>query len=243
MKIIGGARDYYDFAGIGIDEDIVLDRRNFGHDWMTETADLPHGCFFRRWETTDGSYVAIEPFLALVGGYGFPGLRVRQDLGWTVTARYFYDADEAFAFVAACLSDRSFLKPLRAEKAAYGMHVARGRRDLADLCIRHRFIAGLLVREADRSQRHNDEARVQFEPVLLKDIGLPEILPAEEAHMLISRFVGGVLPTGPETEEISDRSRIVKAGFDLKQSFRTRKGTHPARKRHADDVDETPAPL
>jgi hypothetical protein len=40
------------------------------------------------------------------------------------------------------------------------------------------------------------------------------------AHMRIANWVGGVLPSAPETVEISDTSRIRKAGFDLRTSFR-----------------------
>lgn len=40
--------------------------------------------------------------------------------------------------------------------------------------------------------------------------------------MLVSRFIGGVLTERQDPDGVSDRDRILKAGFDLKQSFRKR---------------------
>ncbi len=115
------------------------------------------------------------------------------------------------------------MRKIKADRTALEAHIERGLRDLSELCIEHRLITGLLVRKVGGSFRRDDIPGARFVPLLLSQMGLQEVLQGYEANMLVARFVGGVLPTGPKLEEISDRSRIVKAGFDLKQSFRTRK--------------------
>jgi hypothetical protein len=54
----------------------------------------------------------------------------------------------------------------------------------------------------------------------LKDYEAYRVLDPATAHMRIANWVGGVLPSAPETVEISNASRIRKAGFDLRTSFR-----------------------
>jgi hypothetical protein len=212
MKIIDGAQDYYDFAGMGVDPAIIYDRRELQSKQINDACGLPDGIETRSGWSVRGDDVRIQPFFAIVGGFGLPGLRVdvvRRD--GTNSASQHYDVDSARR--VAMMDD------------AWNAHIDRDMQDLTDLCVDHRIVTGQLVRDIAPLLAHHkdDPPGAWFEPVRLIEIGVQHVLPAHEAHMLVSRFVGGVLSTGPVTAEISDRSRIVKAGFDLKQSFRTRK--------------------
>jgi hypothetical protein len=66
----------------------------------------------------------------------------------------------------------------------------------------------------------------------LKDYEAYRALDPATAHMRIANWVGGVLPSAPETVAISNASRIRKAGFDLRTSFRKppEPGISPARR-------------
>ena len=55
----------------------------------------------------------------------------------------------------------------------------------------------------------------------VKDYEAYRALDPATAHMRIANWVGGVLPSAPEAVEVSNASRIRKAGFDLRTSFRT----------------------
>ena len=57
----------------------------------------------------------------------------------------------------------------------------------------------------------------------LKDVCFYRMLSPVEAHHAIDSWVGGVLPFNQTTVQLSDRSRIQKAGFDIRTSFRKAK--------------------
>lgn len=70
-------------------------------------------------------------------------------------------------------------------------------------------------------------AQIEYNIPVLKDYGIPSIIPAEQMYQDISYFIGNVMHESPDTAPpvtISDKDRIVQHGFDLKKSFRHRVG-------------------
>lgn len=57
-------------------------------------------------------------------------------------------------------------------------------------------------------------------PILKDIVGIPGLLKPEDIYQQISYFIGNVLNEPKEEVKISDNSKIIKAGFDLKTSFR-----------------------
>lgn len=60
---------------------------------------------------------------------------------------------------------------------------------------------------------------------ILRDIGIPALIPAAQMYQELAYFVGNTMKEHPDTEppvEVSNTSKILNAGFDLKQSFRHR---------------------
>lgn len=60
---------------------------------------------------------------------------------------------------------------------------------------------------------------------VLKRLGMARLTPPEQMYQDLAYFVGNTMKPVPDTEPpvaVSNREKILKAGFDLKQSFRHR---------------------
>lgn len=69
--------------------------------------------------------------------------------------------------------------------------------------------------------------RVDSEIPVLGNIGFASIYKPEQLYQDLSYFMGNVIRDSPDTalpHVLTDKERIVQHGFDLKQSFRHRKG-------------------
>jgi hypothetical protein len=74
---------------------------------------------------------------------------------------------------------------------------------------------------------HNRSAKVtvQGQCPILKDLGMASIVPANTMYQDLAYFMGNLMHNTPDVNPpavLSEKERIVKAGFDLKQSFRHR---------------------
>jgi len=66
-------------------------------------------------------------------------------------------------------------------------------------------------------------AYIDDECPVLSDLGMPKLIPAQQLYQEISYFMGNMIYDTPDTKppvEICNKDKIVKAGFDLKKSFR-----------------------
>lgn len=60
---------------------------------------------------------------------------------------------------------------------------------------------------------------------ILKDLGMASLVPAEQMYQELAYFMGNTMHPSPDVKppvEVSNRDKILAAGFDLKQSFRHR---------------------
>jgi hypothetical protein len=77
-----------------------------------------------------------------------------------------------------------------------------------------------------RTRREETEVHVAAQCPILGEIGLAKLIPAEQMYQDLSYFVGNRMHKTPDVEppvELSNKQKIIKAGFDLVQSFRHRK--------------------
>lgn len=61
---------------------------------------------------------------------------------------------------------------------------------------------------------------------VLKEVGMPALISPEQMYQQLAYFMGNTMHPSPDTQppvEVSNRDKILAAGFDLRQSFRHRK--------------------
>ena len=243
MKIIGG-HDYYDGAGIGVDESLVFLRKE--EQWLDSPFQLPSGIAPVR---SDLPYLRF--FYLIVGGEVFPGLRERQR-DYTQRqpsgaleriypdVQFHYELEAGLAALARyreATTESRFLIGRRNLTDEITQHFqARATPAWTSWMVEHRVITGHVYRQRRfdaSSGRHQVEHVLEANTARLSEFEAYRVLDPATAHMRISNYIGGVLPSGPDTVELSDLSRLQKAGFHKKTSFRTRKGTKKPRRAKA----------
>jgi hypothetical protein len=68
--------------------------------------------------------------------------------------------------------------------------------------------------------------RISGQCPILKDIGMPALIPATQMYQDLAYFVGNTMKLVPDSAPpvtVSNKEKILKAGFDLRLSFRHRK--------------------
>lgn len=241
MKIIGGY-DYYDGAGWGIDPDILFLRQ----ERVIEPGpfQLP-----RPLEARDGR-ARLHFFFLLIGGEVMPGVREQFSsiyaYGYDRNGRrdaypgrqdprdvFHYDIDAAMQALEAITPPErkrmSFL--FRSGSDEIAAHFAAPRRAArTDWMITERVSTGVIERGGYRG---TEPAHARINCSDLARLEAYRVCDPASAHMKISAWIGGVLPSGPETVEISDTSKLRKAGFDDRTSFRQSPGVKKPRRRKA----------
>lgn len=245
MRIIGG-RDYYDTAGYGVDTDITFVREEVELDAGRQISliDMRGSYGSPRMSALMGSEGVVVlagkayPFMALPDPDkiadlppGYFGVRSFASLARLNGGadKHFYDADSALA-TAERLGALAFRKNPRfygkSERLRMKGHIAEhfAARD-ADSVMRwaiEQRAAVAIFRPDQRDDRsHRNTVNVKINGAGLAGIEFWKILPAAEAHMELSNFVGGVLPRdNSPMVKLSDTHRILKAGMSPVTSFR-----------------------
>jgi hypothetical protein len=234
MRIIGG-HDYYDGAGMGIDADVVFVRDNAvvlkpDITFIKEHPfEIPRALDHRAAGRIE---VSVSPGLHIIAGRIYPFFRIgkRDWMTWRPEDNVFaYSAGEAFD----ALSDYEWLPNIekgfeRTEAfkiAAIEEFFAKQEpsRDQLDWILMNRIIVGTLHWHCSRTYFNANHA-------CLKEFSPFRILPPAQIHQEISQFVGGVLSLPDDPLQLSDKSKIMKAGFDTVTSFRKAPGGKRSRK-------------
>ena len=219
MRIIGG-RDYYDGAGYAIDTSTTFVRKTE----LVPMADTPLVYSSRE---AGGFY--LYRFEVVVAGEVYKGLRVMKQFDHGIPSyavRFIYDQTEATDFsynLPKFVQDWSDLSVSDARRA-----------EIRTWALDNKIVTAISGAEARQINEWNRQPFALFEgytakrcAVLnsdsLKLVEFYRALSPADAHRAISSWVGGVLPFNAPTVQISDRSKIVKAGFDLRTSFRKTK--------------------
>jgi hypothetical protein len=219
MRIIGG-RDYYDGAGYGYDDSITFVRKP-----SVVSLDSTPLVYLSRTVRDCTLYL----FEVVVAGEVYRGLRVHSGYSMYAprTERIIYDQIEAEKavedypqYIREHYSDLS-IDPSRRERI---------RQWSLDNKVTTAISGANTAAITDYNRRGYDlfnSFHQKYEVLLnsdaLKDVQMYRALPPAEAHRAISAWVGGVLPFNTPTEVLSNRSKIIKAGFDLRTSFRKMK--------------------
>lgn len=240
MKIIGG-HDYYDGAGYGVDETLVFLRR--AQEFWETPFDLPKPTAGHL-----GCSSGLEFHLVLVAGKVYPCLKEHYSGRWRNRRnargdRTWIDVSEAWHYDLE--SARAALKRMEKHKDDRGFHALASFRRLPDEIDRHfreterkawidwmienRIVTGLVSWEYRDKDTRGTFLRANISD--LKEIGFFRVLDAPTAHMEISNYIGGVLPSSPDTVEIGNADKIRKAGFSTRTSFRQDPGVKKPRRR------------
>mgnify|MGYP001627756063 CR=1 FL=1 len=239
MKIIGG-HDYYDGAGFGVDESVVFLRKAQTFEGTPLT--LP-GLIGSSYDTRKP---ALRFFRILVGGEVFPGVREYtpdyNERDATGRLRRVYPEDRLHFDVQSALEalerleeagahTRFFLDRIQPKERITRFFEKTEAPEWTDWMIENRVVVGYNHRP--RSDRESSKNVVEANISTLKELEAFRAIDPATAHMRIANWIGGVLPHGPDPVEISDLSRIRKAGFDTVSSFRTPKGAKKPRRKKA----------
>ncbi|MDO5757935.1 MAG: hypothetical protein Q4P24_10535 [Rhodobacterales bacterium] len=237
MKIIGG-HDYYEGAGLGVDESIVFlyKERLFEATPLT----LPDGIG----SIYDRHAPCLRFFRLLIGGEVIPGVREKTPGSSRRSAtgklerihpgnRFHFDAEAALDALArieaAGVRTRYYFDRVQPKERISRFFRQTERADWTGWMIENHIVVGHNHRSGtDREAKTNV---VQADIATLKELEAFRALDPATAHMRISNWIGGVLPQSIDTVELSDISRIKKAGFDTVSSFRAPKGAKKSRRR------------
>lgn len=219
MRIIGG-RDYYDGAGYGVDTSTVFVRKAA----LVSLDSTP-----LHYSSREAGGFYVTRFEVVVAGEIYKGLRVMKSITWGKPAyptRFIYDQAEATDFSHNL---PNFIR----DWADLSISDAR-RKAVRNWALDNKVITAISGAEERQINDWNRIPYALFEgyskngSVLvnsdcLKEVQFYRVLPPAEAHRAIASWVGGVLPYNTPTVDISDKSKIQKAGFDLRTSFRKMK--------------------
>ena len=231
MKIING-HDYYDGAGWGVDPDIVFVRNEPAVDDFPVHLHDPFEFSHRRFSVDDKDRKFHFP-IVLVGRNIFPIMicETNPGLGETI----YHDKQSALDAVDALFKKSarqqyvSFRSPdLKSVIDAHFTPSESFRKKITDWMISNHVVTGVITRE---HMSRDDSVGVRVNGAFLSDFEIYKLLDPATAHMEISSWIGGVLPHSPDTMDLTDESRLEKAGFD-RHSFRQDPGVKkPRRKR------------
>jgi hypothetical protein len=209
MRIIGG-RDYYDGAGYGFDSSINFVRKPA----LLETSPLVYASR----GVVSGM---LTRFDVVVAGELYPAM-VYTKSSYKPSSTYYYNSDTIHEI------EHLIPKYYYAENE-FTLTVSDARREqVRSWALENKIVTAISGVEIlnDKFSIHSNWTRKAGTLVngdFLKTVDFYRVLPPALAHRAISSWVSGVLPFNAPIVEISDRSKIKKAGFDLVTSFRKMK--------------------
>jgi len=219
MRIIGG-RDYYDGADYGFDSSICFVRKpNI----------VPIGQTPLNYSSRQAGDYYLYRFEVIVAGELYKGLRVMKSHVWgqpRYATRFIYDQAESTEFAQDL---PNFIRDWS------DLSISDSRRNaIRDWALDNKVVTAVSGAEKREINDYNHREYALFEGYTpsrcvilnsdcLKEVEFYRVLPPAEAHRAISSWVSGVLPFNAPTVQLSDRSKIKKAGFDLVTSFRKAK--------------------
>jgi hypothetical protein len=248
MRIIGG-KDFYDGAGQGVDrETIFLRTPGRIEPFPDPLPEHAFGTILRDKRTYD---VVLAYRLLIVGGEAWPHAvltahdpmrpRFEPDIVEMVV-----EAERAIEIEKTMVHTRFsyFSKDKRGEIDSFfrspldswmswaidnraGIALVR----ILELQDRSpELLAMMPGRPHEWRRMKSGQAVAEINGIGLGERHIPRLIDPATLHMRIAGFLSGVLPQSRETVEISDESKIAKAGFD-KASFRDWKGKKKPRRR------------
>lgn len=233
MKIVGG-HDYWDSAAAyGVDETVTLVRTtNMSHPTFT-TNDF----FFPsiRFYDVNNRTVKLEIGAIMVAGsvYPFAYDNICMIDPHTRLHSYkthiMYDVNEIVKKYPN-IKEKAWYDGTDEEKYLWFCNQpAFQEKAVVDFLCEHNAAFALIMPEQysnggwnwfKTSEPIHKQSNVWINPSNLKDWDFFKVKDSYTMFMEVDQWVTGVLPQNKETVVLSDKSKIVKAGFDVKHSFR-----------------------
>jgi hypothetical protein len=243
MRIIGG-HDYWDSAAAyGVDETVTLVRNTAAStpDKTVDTFELPTvevwGEGMKDRDCRRGRGATIYTGAILVAGKAYPFWTAKGlnhcDLSFSgyydvPLAPCFYDVESLEAAYPDIKNDRNFyyLTPTYKKWLERFQSQAAFKDDAVVNFLLENDAAFAIVVPAERNRGFSDHAQksnVYFNTSHLQHFNFFQVMDPFTMHMTVANWVSGVLSSTDKTEKLSDKSKILKAGFDYKTSFRNMK--------------------
>lgn len=227
MKIVGG-HDYWDTAAAyGVDQSVTLVRNT-----NSETPDFVTNEFFfpkisvEIPKSNKRDYLNLAAILVAGKAYPFVHKQIWDTVQWkTIT---WYDPNE----IVEKHPDMKIRRWDGTEEETYNWFCnqpAFQEKNVVDFLCKHNASFALILPQElsyggwnwrKTNQPIHAKSNVWINPVGLKYWEFYKVKDSFTMFMEIDQWVTGVLPQNNETVVLSDKSKIIKAGFDYKKSFR-----------------------
>ena len=212
MKIISKYKDYYDYLqGIyGVDEKLVLDRRDFNNIKIFSTDNIRIRviigdiccdvlCYKGQF------YVGEKDFIKI----GCKKVEKSDSAGWYVTTKNIYEEG---------IVKYSFYSLFKDVNYIYTVRTIPYKIDRNNFSVR---LDNKIVKLSDDVAIYIICDSKLYKYPILQELGIQKILSAHDAWVELSAYLGKIITKNEPNVPIgNDNVRIVSAGFDLKTSFR-----------------------
>lgn len=227
MRIVGG-HDYWDSAAAyGVDESVTLVRNTNLIDPNFITDEF----FFPRIDTysKSGKSMMLGLGAIMVAGSVFPFIYddYYKDFSWHTSV--YYDISEVMEKYPAMREGSSWHQSGEETYRWFCNQPAFKEKAVVDLLCKHNAAFALILPEQysrggwnwfKTGEPTHANSKVWMNPSALKNWEFYKVKDSFTMFMEVDQWVSGVLPQNAETIVLSDKSKIVKAGFDIKHSFR-----------------------
>lgn len=227
MRIIGG-HDYWDSAAAyGVDESVTLVRNTNLIDPTCTTDEF----FFPYIRLYDKNSKAMDLKLGaiMVAGsvYPFGYYEVYSD--YNSHYRIMYDIAEIVEKYPSFKDSSHWQQSEEETYRWFCNQPAFKEKAIIDFLCKHNAAIALILPEKhshggwnwfDTGEPKHEKSNVWINPSNLKAWEFYKVKDSFSMFMEVDQWVSGVLPQNKETVVLSDKSKIVKAGFDVKTSFR-----------------------
>ena len=215
MKIISKYTDYYDYLAHihGVDPVLVYDRRGNDYDILNFSAQLPP-------QDPYPHYASAKSYCFYICNKKYTFCRYR--------GKYYFDEDQLFELFTILVNERknSFSWRNVLVDVDYSFPITSCDPEYLRRRAKQFFETKSIVpTEVNKEERQPVlfQSWGKFKLPILSTTPIPSFLPAEQIYNEISMFLGW-LNDNPEAPQITDnKSKIVAAGFDPKDSFRPKK--------------------
>lgn len=230
MKIVGG-HDYWDSAAAyGVDKSVTLVRNS-----KLEEPDIITNEFFFpsiRFYDKNSKAIRLELGAIMVAGFVYPFVYEQVWIDYKLEQRVYYNFSEIIEKYPSITESSHWHQSEEETYRWFCNQPAFKEKAIIDFLCKHNAAIALILPEEYSYGGWNwyktgnpihTKSNVWVNPANLKAWEFYKVKDSFAMFMEVDQWVSGVLPQNNETVILSDKSKIVKAGFDLKTSFRKAK--------------------
>jgi len=226
MKLISNFKDYYDFliGKYGIDDNIVFNRTIFkgNVDFYVECDSLPN--IVHVYPNDNKNYYSklIDFYCLVICGKMYLLIQY-PDESLKLISEFDFENENIYHEVAIdIIGYKNFRKKKKiTEKDLQKEVIGKYNKNLIGI---HKEIKSPIFIITRAVGRTTSPITISERSPILRDIkGIPSLIPAEDLYKDIIYFIGNVINNNPDEgkiNNISNRDKIIKGGFDPITSFR-----------------------